>query len=402
MPVALDIKEESLQLHKKLQGKIEVTSKIEVNSPEGLSLVYTPGVAESCRLIANDKNAANEYTLRGNMIAVVTDGSAVLGLGDIGPYAAMPVMEGKCMLFKQFGNVDAFPICLSTQNVDEIVNIVKNMEPTFSGINLEDISAPRCFEIERRLKEETNIPIFHDDQHGTAIVLLAALMNALKVVHKQMSNIRAVINGAGSAGIAIAKLLLKAGVQHVSLVDLKGVVCEGEEWMNPAQADMAMVTNREHIRGTLTEAVRGADVFIGVSAPKVLTQEHVRSMNEKPIIFAMANPTPEIFPDEALAAGAAVVCTGRSDFPNQVNNLLAFPGIFRGALDVRATDITDDMKLAAARGIAAIVTDAELSPTYIIPNPLDKRVVPSVASAIAQVAIETGAARVDKMPIYRV
>ncbi|WP_289356803.1 NADP-dependent malic enzyme [Paenibacillus sp. S-12] len=402
MPVALDIKEESLQLHKKLQGKIEVTSKIEVNSPEDLSLVYTPGVAESCRLIANDKNAANEYTLRGNMIAVVTDGSAVLGLGDIGPYAAMPVMEGKCMLFKQFGNVDAFPICLSTQNVDEIVNIVKNMEPTFSGINLEDISAPRCFEIERRLKEETNIPIFHDDQHGTAIVLLAALMNALKVVHKQMSNIRAVINGAGSAGIAIAKLLLKAGVQHVSLVDLKGVVCEGEEWMNPAQADMAMVTNREHIRGTLTEAVRGADVFIGVSAPKVLTQEHVRSMNEKPIIFAMANPTPEIFPDEALAAGAAVVCTGRSDFPNQVNNLLAFPGIFRGALDVRATDITDDMKLAAARGIAAIVTDAELSPTYIIPNPLDKRVVPSVASAIAQVAIETGAARVDKMPIYRV
>ncbi|EJW18941.1 MULTISPECIES: NAD(P)-dependent malic enzyme [Paenibacillus] len=402
MPVALDIKEESLQLHKKLHGKIEVTSKIEVNSPEDLSLVYTPGVAESCRLIANDKNAANEYTLRGNMIAVVTDGSAVLGLGDIGPYAAMPVMEGKCMLFKQFGNVDAFPICLSTQNVDEIVNIVKNMEPTFSGINLEDISAPRCFEIERRLKEETNIPIFHDDQHGTAIVLLAALMNALKVVHKQMSNIRAVINGAGSAGIAIAKLLLKAGVQHVSLVDLKGVVCEGEEWMNPAQADMAMVTNREHIRGTLTEAVRGADVFIGVSAPKVLTQEHVRSMNEKPIIFAMANPTPEIFPDEALAAGAAVVCTGRSDFPNQVNNLLAFPGIFRGALDVRATDITDDMKLAAARGIAAIVTDAELSPTYIIPNPLDKRVVPSVASAIAQVAIETGAARVDKMPIYRV
>ncbi|MCY9539298.1 NADP-dependent malic enzyme [Paenibacillus alvei] len=398
----MDIKEESLQLHKKLHGKIEVTSKIEVNSPEDLSLVYTPGVAESCRLIANDKNAANEYTLRGNMIAVVTDGSAVLGLGDIGPYAAMPVMEGKCMLFKQFGNVDAFPICLSTQNVDEIVNIVKNMEPTFSGINLEDISAPRCFEIERRLKEETNIPIFHDDQHGTAIVLLAALMNALKVVHKQMSNIRAVINGAGSAGIAIAKLLLKAGVQHVSLVDLKGVVCEGEEWMNPAQADMAMVTNREHIRGTLTEAVRGADVFIGVSAPKVLTQEHVRSMNEKPIIFAMANPTPEIFPDEALAAGAAVVCTGRSDFPNQVNNLLAFPGIFRGALDVRATDITDDMKLAAARGIAAIVTDAELSPTYIIPNPLDKRVVPSVASAIAQVAIETGAARVDKMPIYRV
>lgn len=402
MPVALDIKEESLQLHKKLHGKIEVTSKIEVNSPEDLSLVYTPGVAESCRLIANDKNAANEYTLRGNMIAVVTDGSAVLGLGDIGPYAAMPVMEGKCMLFKQFGNVDAFPICLSTQNVDEIVNIVKNMEPTFSGINLEDISAPRCFEIERRLKEETNIPIFHDDQHGTAIVLLAALMNALKVVHKQMSNIRAVINGAGSAGIAIAKLLLKAGVQHVSLVDLKGVVCEGEDWMNPAQADMAMVTNREHIRGTLTEAVRGADVFIGVSAPKVLTQEHVRSMNEKPIIFAMANPTPEIFPDEALAAGAAVVCTGRSDFPNQVNNLLAFPGIFRGALDVRAADITDDMKLAAARGIAAIVTDAELSPTYIIPNPLDKRVVPSVASAIAQVAIETGAARVDKMPIYRV
>lgn len=400
MPVALDIKEESLQLHKKLHGKIEVTSKIEVNSPEDLSLVYTPGVAESCRLIANDENAANEYTLRGNMIAVVTDGSAVLGLGDIGPYAAMPVMEGKCMLFKQFGNVDAFPICLSTQNVDEIVNIVKNMEPTFSGINLEDISAPRCFEIERRLKEETNIPIFHDDQHGTAIVLLAALMNALKVVHKQMANIRVVVNGAGSAGIAIAKLLLKAGVQHVSLVDLKGVVCEGEEWMNPAQAEMATVTNRGHIRGTLTEAVRGADVFIGVSAPKVLTQEHVRSMNVQPIIFAMANPTPEIFPDEALAAGAAVVCTGRSDFPNQVNNLLAFPGIFRGALDVRATDITDDMKLAAARGIAAIVTDAELSPTYIIPNPLDKRVVPSVASAIAQVAIETGVAQVNKMPVY--
>ncbi|HDX9588789.1 TPA: NADP-dependent malic enzyme [Bacillus pseudomycoides] len=396
------IKERSLLLHKELVGKIEITSKVEVNSADDLSLTYTPGVAESCKAIAADEETAYDYTARGNMVAVVSDGTAVLGLGDIGPKAAMPVMEGKSILFKKFANVDAFPLCLGTTDVDEIVTIVKNLEPTFAGINLEDIAAPRCFEIEKRLKEETNIPVFHDDQHGTAIVVLAAVLNALKVVDKTMDEVKIVINGAGSAGIAIGKLLLKAGAQHMTLVSLEGIVCEEESWMNPAQIEIAKVTNREHVRGTLKEAIQGADIFIGVSAPNVLTKEHVKTMNENPIVFAMANPVPEIFPEEALEAGAAVVGTGRSDYPNQVNNVLAFPGIFRGALDVRATDVTEEMKLAAAYGIANIITDEERNANYVIPNPLDKRVVPSVAAAVAKAAIESGVAQIKKVPNYSI
>ncbi|MGH0430854.1 NAD(P)-dependent malic enzyme [Bacillus hominis] len=395
------INERSLLLHKKLVGKIEITSKVEVNSADDLSLTYTPGVAESCKAIAADEETAYDYTARGNMVAVVSDGTAVLGLGNIGPKAAMPVMEGKSILFKKFANVDAFPLCLGTTDVDEIVTLVKNLEPTFAGINLEDIAAPRCFEIEKRLKEETNIPVFHDDQHGTAIVVLAAVINALKVVSRQMDNVKIVINGAGSAGIAIGKLLLKAGAKHITLVSLEGIVCEGETWMNEAQIEVSKKTNREFVRGTLKEAIHQADIFIGVSAPNVLTKELVQTMNEKPIVFAMANPIPEIFPEDALEAGAAVVGTGRSDYSNQVNNVLAFPGIFRGALDVRATDITEEMKLAAAYGIANIITDEELHASYVIPNPLDKRVVPSVAEAVAKAAIDSGVAQITKMPSYK-
>ncbi|TXR59280.1 NADP-dependent malic enzyme [Bacillus sp. AR18-7] len=394
------INERSLLLHKELVGKIEITSKVEVNSADDLSLTYTPGVAESCKAIAADEETVYDYTARGNMVAVVSDGTAVLGLGNIGPKAAMPVMEGKSILFKKFANVDAFPLCLGTTDVDEIVTLVKNLEPTFAGINLEDIAAPRCFEIEKRLKEETNIPVFHDDQHGTAIVVLAAVINALKVVSKQMDHVKIVINGAGSAGIAIGKLLLKAGAQHITLVSLEGIVCEGEAWMNEAQIEVSKKTNREHVRGTLKEAIHQADIFIGVSAPNVLTKELVQMMNEKAIVFAMANPIPEIFPEDALEAGAAVVGTGRSDYANQVNNVLAFPGIFRGALDVRATDITEEMKLAAAYGIANIITDEERNPNYVIPNPLDKRVVPSVAEAVAKAAIDSGVAQIMKIPSY--
>ncbi|EEM91337.1 NAD-dependent malic enzyme [Bacillus thuringiensis serovar vazensis] len=394
------INERSLLLHKELVGKIEITSKVEVNSADDLSLTYTPGVAESCKVIAADEETVYDYTARGNMVAVVSDGTAVLGLGNIGPKAAMPVMEGKSILFKKFANVDAFPLCLGTTDVDEIVTLVKNLEPTFAGINLEDIAAPRCFEIEKRLKEETNIPVFHDDQHGTAIVVLAAVINALKVVSKQMDHVKIVINGAGSAGIAIGKLLLKAGAQHITLVSLEGIVCEGEAWMNEAQIEVSKKTNREHVRGTLKEAIHQADIFIGVSAPNVLTKELVQMMNEKAIVFAMANPIPEIFPEDALEAGAAVVGTGRSDYANQVNNVLAFPGIFRGALDVRATDITEEMKLAAAYGIANIITDEERNANYVIPNPLDKRVVPSVAEAVAKAAIDSGVAQIMKIPSY--
>lgn len=394
------INERSLLLHKELVGKIEITSKVEVNSADDLSLTYTPGVAESCKAIAADEETVYDYTARGNMVAVVSDGTAVLGLGNIGPKAAMPVMEGKSILFKKFANVDAFPLCLGTTDVDEIVTLVKNLEPTFAGINLEDIAAPRCFEIEKRLKEETNIPVFHDDQHGTAIVVLAAVINALKVVSKQMDHVKIVINGAGSAGIAIGKLLLKAGAQHITLVSLEGIVCEGEAWMNEAQIEVSKKTNREHVRGTLKEAIHQVDIFIGVSAPNVLTKELVQMMNEKAIVFAMANPIPEIFPEDALEAGAAVVGTGRSDYANQVNNVLAFPGIFRGALDVRATDITEEMKLAAAYGIANIITDEERSANYVIPNPLDKRVVPSVAEAVAKAAVDSGVAQIMKIPSY--
>ncbi|HDR7783035.1 MULTISPECIES: NAD(P)-dependent malic enzyme [Bacillus] len=394
------INERSLLLHKELVGKIEITSKVEVNSADDLSLTYTPGVAESCKAIAADEEAVYDYTARGNMVAVVSDGTAVLGLGNIGPKAAMPVMEGKSILFKKFANVDAFPLCLGTTDVDEIVTLVKNLEPTFAGINLEDIAAPRCFEIEKRLKAETNIPVFHDDQHGTAIVVLAAVINALKVVSKQMDNVKIVINGAGSAGIAIGKLLLKAGAKHITLVSLEGIVCEGESWMNEAQIEVSKKTNREYVRGTLKEAIHQADIFIGVSAPNVLTKELVQTMNEKAIVFAMANPIPEIFPEDALEAGAAVVGTGRSDYANQVNNVLAFPGIFRGALDVRATDITEEMKLAAAYGIANIITDEERNANYVIPNPLDKRIVPSVAEAVAKAAIDSGVAQIMKIPSY--
>ncbi|AJG96641.1 NAD-dependent malic enzyme [Bacillus anthracis] len=394
------INERSLLLHKELVGKIEITSKVEVNSADDLSLTYTPGVAESCKAIAADEETVYDYTARGNMVAVVSDGTAVLGLGNIGPKAAMPVMEGKSILFKKFANVDAFPLCLGTTDVDEIVTLVKNLEPTFAGINLEDIAAPRCFEIEKRLKEETSIPVFHDDQHGTAIVVLAAVINALKVVSKQMDHVKIVINGAGSAGIAIGKLLLKAGAKHITLVSLEGIVCEGEAWMNEAQIEVSKKTNREHVRGTLKEAIHQADIFIGVSAPNVLTKELVKTMNEKAIVFAMANPIPEIFPEDALEAGAAVVGTGRSDYANQVNNVLAFPGIFRGALDVRATDITEEMKLAAAYGIANIITDEERNANYVIPNPLDKRVVPSVAEAVAKAAIDSGVAQITKIPSY--
>ncbi|MFU2032754.1 NAD(P)-dependent malic enzyme [Bacillus wiedmannii] len=394
------INERSLLLHKELVGKIEITSKVEVNSADDLSLTYTPGVAESCKAIAADEETVYDYTARGNMVAVISDGTAVLGLGNIGPKAAMPVMEGKSILFKKFANVDAFPLCLGTTDVDEIVTLVKNLEPTFAGINLEDIAAPRCFEIEKRLKAETNIPVFHDDQHGTAIVVLAAVINALKVVSKQMDNVKIVINGAGSAGIAIGKLLLKAGAKRITLVSLEGIVCEGESWMNEAQIEVSKKTNREYVRGTLKEAIHQADIFIGVSAPNVLTKELVQTMNEKAIVFAMANPIPEIFPEDALEAGAAVVGTGRSDYANQVNNVLAFPGIFRGALDVRATDITEEMKLAAAYGIANIITDEERNANYVIPNPLDKRVVPSVAKAVAKAAIDSGVAQIMKIPSY--
>ena len=378
------MQERALKLHKELVGKIEVVSKAELKSADDLSLVYTPGVAEPCKVIAENPDAAYDYTGRGNMVAEVSDGTAVLGLGDIGPLAALPVMEGKCVLFKKFGGVNAFPICLNTKDVDEIVQVVKALEPSFGGINLEDISAPRCFEIEARLKKETNIPIFHDDQHGTAIVVLAALINALRVVNKKIEEIKLVLNGAGSAGIAITKLLLQAGLKNSILVDRAGILCPGEIWMNPAQEEMAELTNQAKFTGSLADALVGADVFIGVSAPGVLNGKMVATMNSGPIIFAMANPTPEIFPEEALAAGAAVVGTGRSDYPNQVNNVLVFPGIFRGSLDVRAKDITEEMKLAAAHAISGIISDEELNAEYIIPGVFDLRVAPKVAAAVAQ------------------
>ncbi|MHB8073171.1 NAD(P)-dependent malic enzyme [Desulfosporosinus fructosivorans] len=391
------IQERALKLHKELVGKLEVVSKAELNSPDDLSLLYTPGVAEPCKVIAENPDAAYDYTGRGNMVAVVSDGTAVLGLGDIGPLAALPVMEGKCVLFKKFGGVNAFPICLNTKNVDEIVQVVKALEPNFGGINLEDISAPRCFEIEARLKKETNIPIFHDDQHGTAIVVLAALINALRVVNKKIDEIKLVLNGAGSAGIAITKLLLKAGLKNVIMVDRTGILCTGELWMNPAQREMANLTNHANLQGSLADALVGADVFIGVSAPGALTGEMVATMNSA-VIFAMANPTPEIFPEEALAAGAAVVGTGRSDYPNQVNNVLVFPGMFRGVLDVRASDITEEMNLVAAYAIAGIITDKELNAQYIIPGVFDPRVAPIVAAAVAQAAIDLGLARINANP----
>lgn len=385
--------ERSLELHEKNHGKVEVISKVKVENREDLSLAYTPGVAEPCRKIHANPDDVYKYTAKGNLVAVVSDGTAVLGLGDIGPLAGMPVMEGKSILFKEFANVDAFPICLDTKDVDEIVETVKIIAPCFGGINLEDISAPRCFEVEARLKKELDIPVFHDDQHGTAIVVCAGLINALKVVGKKMEDIRVVINGAGSAGISICKLILQFGVGDVVLVDRQGALCPGEEWMNPAQKAMAEVTNKDHQRGLLAEIIKNKDVFIGVSAPNLVTAEMVKTMAKDPIIFAMANPTPEIMPDVAKAGGARVVATGRSDFPNQINNVLVFPGIFRGALDVRATDITEEMKLAASRAIASLITPEELNEEYIIPSPFDKRVCSVVAKEVGRVAREQGIAK---------
>ena len=389
----MDYNQLALQMHEENRGKVSVTSKVQVTNREELSTAYTPGVAEPCRRIAADRNDVYRYTAKGNLVAVVSDGTAVLGLGDIGPEAAMPVMEGKAILFKEFADVDAFPICLATKDVGEIVRTVQLLAPTFGGVNLEDISAPRCFEIERRLKEALDIPVFHDDQHGTAIVVSAGLLNALKLVGKRMEDVSIVINGAGSAGISIARLLMQFGAGNIVLVDKQGAVSVDEDWLNPAQRAMAEVTNRHNERGPLSDVIRGKDVFIGVSAPRVVTAEMVSTMAADAIVFAMANPTPEIMPEEAAKGGARIIATGRSDYPNQINNVLVFPGIFRGALDARATDITEGMKLAAARAIAAIITDDELREDYIIPGAFDKRVVPAVAAAVMDCARREGVAR---------
>ena len=381
-----DVYQESLKLHEEHHGKISVESKVKVANMKDLSLAYTPGVAQPCREIHADAEAIYRYTAKGNLVAVVSDGSAVLGLGNIGAKAAMPVMEGKAILFKEFADIDAFPICLDTQDTEEIIRTVKYLAPTFGGINLEDISSPRCFEIEKRLRQELDIPVFHDDQHGTAIVVSAGILNALRLVGKQLERARFVINGAGSAGISIATLLMEIGARDIIMVDRMGILCEGEEWMNPAQAAMAQKTNREHLRGSLKDAMKGRDIFIGVSAPDIVNAEMVASMNSDAIVFAMANPVPEIMPDEAKKGGARVVATGRSDFPNQINNVLVFPGIFRGALDARAGDISETMKIAAAKAIAAIVKDDELSEEYIIPDAFNKAVVKAVAEAVKEAA----------------
>ncbi len=390
----MDYKTESLKLHYQWKGKIEVTARAKVDNKDALSLAYTPGVAQPCLEIQKDVSKSYELTRRWNTVAVVTDGTAVLGLGDIGPEAGMPVMEGKCVLFKEFGGVDAIPLCVRSKDVDEIVNCIALLAGSFGGVNLEDIAAPRCFEIERKLKEKTDIPIFHDDQHGTAVVVLAAVLNALRVVGKRLSDCTAVFSGAGAAGIAIAKLLMKQGVGEVLLCNSKGIVCEGDERLNPAQAEMARITNRQKKTGTLQDAMVGADIFIGVSAPGIVTEDMVRSMNKGAIVLPMANPVPEIMPDLAKAAGAAVVGTGRSDFPNQINNVLAFPGIFRGTLDCRARDINEEMKVAAAQAIASLVSDEELSADYILPKAFDERVGKTVAEAVAKAARESGAARI--------
>lgn len=390
----MDYASESLKRHYDWKGKIEVVCRCPLEDKDDLSLAYTPGVAQPCLEIQKDVNKSYELTRRSNLVAVVTDGTAVLGLGDIGPEAGMPVMEGKCALFKAFGDVDAVPICVRSKEVDDIVKTVSLIAGSFGGINLEDISAPRCFEIEEKLKEVCDIPIFHDDQHGTAVVTLAALLNALKLTGKKMEEIKVVTSGAGAAGIAIIKLLIAMGLKNVILCDRKGAIYEGREGLNKEKEEMAKITNRNHEAGTLEEVLKGADVFIGVSAPGCVTQDMVRSMNENPILFPMANPTPEIMPDLAKEAGAAVVGTGRSDFPNQINNVLAFPGIFRGALDVRASEINDEMKIAAAKAIASFVTDDLLSADYIIPSALDKNVASAVAKAVAEVAKETGVARI--------
>ncbi|KSU83668.1 MULTISPECIES: NAD(P)-dependent malic enzyme [Fictibacillus] len=393
------LREEALHMHRVNKGKLESTPKVPVRNAKDLSLAYSPGVAEPCKDIYDDKSKVYEYTMKGNTVAVVSDGTAVLGLGNIGPEAAMPVMEGKAVLFKSFAGVDAFPICLNTTDIDKIVETVKLLEPTFGGVNLEDIAAPNCFLIEERLKKETNIPIFHDDQHGTAIVTLAGLVNALKLSNRQMSEIKVVVNGAGAAGIAIIKLLDRFGVKDIVMCDTKGAIYEGRPFgMNSVKSEVAKFTNRSKKEGTLQEVIAGTDLFIGVSVEGALTEEMVRSMNENPIIFAMANPTPEIMPRNAREAGAMVIGTGRSDFPNQVNNVLAFPGIFRGALDVRATHINEEMKIAAVHAIANLVAESELNPDYVIPAPFDPRVAPAVAAAVAKAAMETGVARIKADP----
>ena len=390
----MDYRKESLRLHGEWKGKIEVISSVSLKNKEDLSLAYTPGVAEPCLAIQKDVDLSYTLTRRGNLVAVITDGTAVLGLGDIGPEAGMPVMEGKCVLFKTFGNVDAFPLCVRTKSVDEIVNIVKLLAGSFGGVNLEDISAPRCFEIERRLKAECDIPIFHDDQHGTAIVTLAAMINALKIVKKDINDISVVVIGSGAAGIAITKLLMSMGLKKVILCDTKGAIYEGRDNLNAEKAEMAKISNLQKIKGTLKDVLVGADVFVGVSAANMVTKEMVKNMAKDAIIFAMANPTPEIMPDEAKEAGAKVIGTGRSDFANQINNVLAFPGIFRGALDVRASDINDEMKIAAAKAIASLVSDEELNPEFVIPAPFDPRVGPTVAEAVKEAARKTGVARI--------
>ena len=390
----MDIRKESLKLHYDWNGKIEVISRVPISNSEELALAYTPGVAEPCLEIQKDYDKSYELTRRNNLVAVITDGTAVLGLGDIGPEAGMPVMEGKCALFKAFGDVDAFPICVRSKSVDEIVNTVYLISGSFGGINLEDISAPRCFEIEKKLKEKCDIPIFHDDQHGTAIIVAAGLLNALKLVGKKFENIKVVMNGAGAAGIAIAKHLMNMGVKDITLCDSKGIICKGDERLNAVKREMAEITNLSHKTGTLADAMKGADVFLGISAAGCVSEEMVKSMAENPVLFAMANPTPEIMPDLAKKAGAAVVGTGRSDFPNQINNVLAFPGIFRGALDCRASDINEEMKVAASYAIASLVDDEHLSADYILPHAFDPRVGKTVAEAVKNAAIKSGVARI--------
>ena len=390
----MDKREIALKAHEEWKGKIEVVGRATINTPEELSVAYTPGVAEPCLEIEKDVDLSYKYTRRGNLVAVITDGTAVLGLGDIGPEAGMPVMEGKCALFKRFADVDAFPLCVRSKDVDEIVRTVSLIAGSFGGVNLEDISAPRCFEIEQKLKEICDIPIFHDDQHGTAVVVLAAALNALKVVGKDIHDIKVVTSGAGAAGIAIIKLLVAMGLRNVIMCDRTGTIYEGRENLNPVKEEMAKITNREMIKGTLADAIKGADMFIGVSAPNTLTKEMIGTMAKDPIVFAMANPLPEIMPDEAKEAGARVVGTGRSDYPNQINNVLAFPGIFRGALDVRASQINDEMKIAAAYAIAGTIKEDELSEGYIIPGAFDERVVKNVAKAVAEAAVRTGVNRI--------
>ena len=390
----MDIKEKALIAHEEWNGKIEVVSRAKLEGKDDLSVAYTPGVAEPCLRISENVDLSYKYTRRSNLVAVITDGTAVLGLGDIGPEAGMPVMEGKCVLFKTFGNVDAFPLCVRSKDVDEIVNTVRLLAGSFGGVNLEDISAPRCFEIERRLKECCDIPIFHDDQHGTAVVCLAAMMNACRLTGRSMSSLKAVVNGAGAAAIAVTKLLIAFGLEDVVLCDRSGAIYDGRDGLNSEKAAMAKVTNKAKKQGSLKDVIVGADVFIGLSAPGMVTPEMVKTMAPNPMLFPLANPTPEIFPEDALKAGAAVLGTGRSDYPNQINNVLAFPGIFRGALDVRASDINDEMKIAAAKAIAGIISDDELRADYIIPDAFDKRVAPAVANAVMQAAKETGVARI--------